>query len=113
MPTHRIDELIWTALTDSVFREGLLNGHRRELVAGFNLTEAESKAVLSVKADTLEAFAEALCQQAAACAIQSDPASGQPDPVEAGDRARGSTLDRFTLLCGSFSSDHPLPGTGS
>ena len=64
MPTRKMDELIWTALTDSVFREDLLNGHRRELVAGFNLTEAEREAVLSVRADTLEAFAGALCQQA-------------------------------------------------
>nr|HID12943.1 hypothetical protein [Anaerolineae bacterium] len=62
MPTRRIDELIWMALTDSAFRDRLLNGHRREVVATLNLTEAEQQAVLAVRADTLEAFAGALCQ---------------------------------------------------
>jgi len=50
------------ALTDSAFRDRLLNGHRREVVATLNLTEAEQQAVLAVRADTLEAFAGALCQ---------------------------------------------------
>jgi len=50
------------ALTDSVFRERLLNGYRREVVATLGLTEAERQAMLAVKADTLEAFADALCQ---------------------------------------------------
>jgi len=62
MPTRRVDELIWMALTDSVFRERLLNGYRREVVATLGLTEAERQAMLAVKADTLEAFADALCQ---------------------------------------------------
>ncbi|UCC76623.1 MAG: hypothetical protein JSW37_14135 [Anaerolineales bacterium] len=62
MPTSRIDELVWMALTDSSFRERLLNGHRREVVATLSLTEAELQAVLAVQADTLEAFAGALCQ---------------------------------------------------
>lgn len=64
MPTRRIDELIWTALTDPVFRGQLLNGQRAEIVSALNLTEAERRAVLSVRADTLEAFAGALCQPA-------------------------------------------------
>lgn len=62
MPTHRIDELIWRALTDLTFREGMLNGHRRELVESFGLTETERQILLAVKADTLESFAGALCQ---------------------------------------------------
>ncbi len=62
MPTRKIDELIWMAFTDSAFCERLLNGHRREIVATLSLTEAEQQAVLAVKADTLEAFAGALCQ---------------------------------------------------
>jgi len=62
MPTRKIDELIWMALTDSIFRERLLNGHRREIVATLSLTEAERQAVLAVKADTLDDFAGALCQ---------------------------------------------------
>lgn len=62
MPTHRIDELIWTALIDPVFRERMLNGHRWEIVDAFGLTETERQALLAVKADTLESFAGALCQ---------------------------------------------------
>jgi hypothetical protein len=66
VPTRRIDELVWMALTDPGFRGRLLNGHRREVVSALNLTEMERRAVLAVKADTLEAFAGALCQPAAA-----------------------------------------------
>ncbi len=62
MPTRKMDMVMWAALTDPRFREGLLNGRRRELVAQLNLTETEKQAVLAVKADTLEAFAGALCQ---------------------------------------------------
>ena len=61
MPTRKIDELIWMALTDSAFCERLLNGHRREMLADLSLTEVERQAVLGVRADTLEAFADALC----------------------------------------------------
>jgi len=64
MPTRKIDTLVWMALTDTSFREGLLNGKRRELVASLNLTEAERQAVMAVRAETLEAFAGALCQPA-------------------------------------------------
>ena len=63
MPTRKIDELVWTALTDSTFRKRLLNGQRREVLDTLGLTEAERQAVLAVKADTLEAFAGALCHQ--------------------------------------------------
>ncbi len=62
MPTRRIDELIWIALTDSVFRERLLNGQRHEVLATLSLTEVEQQAALAVKANTLETFAGALCQ---------------------------------------------------
>jgi hypothetical protein len=62
MPTRKIDELVWMALTDSAFREGLLNGHRRKLLGTLRLTEAERQTVLAVNANTLETFAGALCQ---------------------------------------------------
>jgi hypothetical protein len=62
MPTHRIDELVWMALTDPIFRERMLNGQRREIVDSLCLPDAERQAVLAVQADTLEAFAGALCQ---------------------------------------------------
>jgi len=58
--SRRIDEMVWRALVDTPFREGLLNGHRRELVTSLELTDSERMAVLSVQADSLEAFAEAL-----------------------------------------------------
>ena len=64
MPSHKIDELVWLALTDSGFCKGLLNGHRRELVSQLGLTETEQRTVMAVQADTLEAFAGALCQPA-------------------------------------------------
>jgi len=62
MLSHRLDELVWMALTDPAFRERLLNGQRREIVDTFGLTEAERQAVLAVNADTLDDFAGALCQ---------------------------------------------------
>ena len=62
MSARRIDELVWRALTDAAFCDGLLNGQRREVLDALALTEAERKAVLSVEADTLESFAGALCQ---------------------------------------------------
>ena len=61
MPRN-IDALIWRAFTDASFRKGLLDGERVELVAALNLTAEEKEAVLSVEADSLEAFAGALCQ---------------------------------------------------
>ena len=62
MCTRAIDEMIWVALTDVDFRERVLNGHRREVLDSISLTEVERQAVLAVKADTLEAFAGALCR---------------------------------------------------
>ncbi|HHS97375.1 MAG TPA: hypothetical protein ENK08_05675 [Chloroflexi bacterium] len=64
MPTRKIDELMWAALTDPAFRGRLLNGQRGEVLASLDLTEAERRAVLAVQADTLEALAGALCQAA-------------------------------------------------
>lgn len=60
MDSRRIDEMVWRALIDAPFREGLLNGHRGKLVSSLDLTDSERMVVLSVQADSLEAFAEAL-----------------------------------------------------
>jgi hypothetical protein len=57
-----MDELVWMALTDSAFRRRLLDGRRYEALAELDLSEAERQVVLAVQADTLEAFAGALCQ---------------------------------------------------
>lgn len=62
MSTHRIDELVWMALTDASFREGLLNGQRRDVLEAYGLTEEERQVILAVNADSVEAFAGALCQ---------------------------------------------------
>ncbi|MDY6876759.1 MAG: hypothetical protein SWK90_11240 [Chloroflexota bacterium] len=62
MPTRKIDELVWMALTDSAFREQLLDGRRQEALTTLSLTEMEQQTVLAVKANTLETFAGALCQ---------------------------------------------------
>lgn len=62
MPTRKIDELVWRAFTDSDFSSRLLNGQRREMLTATSLTEEERRAVLAVKADSLETFAGALCQ---------------------------------------------------
>ena len=63
MPSHNIDVLVWRALTDTGFREGLLNGHRSELASQLGLNDSEHQVVMAVQADTLETFAGALCQQ--------------------------------------------------
>jgi hypothetical protein len=64
IPTNRIDRLVWEAFTNPDLRARLLNGHRREVLNAFNLTETERQTVLAVEADSLESFAEALCQPA-------------------------------------------------
>ena len=70
MPRN-IDALIWRAFTDGAFRKGLLNGSRPELVDTVELTAEEKEAVLAVEADSLEAFAGALCQSCSdACVAQ-------------------------------------------
>lgn len=55
--SREINELIWTAFTDSDFCARLLNGQRHEMLAAANLTRAEQQAALTAEADTLAAFA--------------------------------------------------------
>ena len=61
MVSHGIDELVWQALTDGEFRDAILNGPRQELAKTAGLTKAEQEHVMLVRAETLEAFAAALC----------------------------------------------------
>ena len=61
MASREIDEMVWRALTDKQFREGMLNGRGRELVTVVGLSDMEQESVMSVRAETLEAFAAALC----------------------------------------------------
>ena len=60
MASRKIDEMVWRALTEKRFRDGMLNGHRRELATAVGLSDLERETVMSVRADTLEAFATAL-----------------------------------------------------
>ena len=64
LPTRKIDEMVWRALTDVSFRKQLLQDSRIEILDGFGLTNEEQEAVMAVTADTLEGFAGALCQPA-------------------------------------------------
>ena len=60
MASRKIDEMVWRALTEQRFCDGMLNGPRRELATAVGLSDVEREAVMSVRADTLEAFAAAL-----------------------------------------------------
>lgn len=62
MAPRCVDKLVWKALTDTTFCEGLLNGKRREVLETLDFTEEERKALMAVRADTLESFAGELCQ---------------------------------------------------
>jgi hypothetical protein len=64
MADSTFDEIVWRALTDTAFREGLLKGDRRKFVALYDLTELERDAVLAVNETTLDAFAGSICQWA-------------------------------------------------
>jgi hypothetical protein len=57
---RKIDELIWKALTNANFRDGLLNGRRHEILDAWDLTERERETMMAVRASTLEDFAGAL-----------------------------------------------------
>jgi hypothetical protein len=61
MPTRKMDELVWKAFTDSEFSGRLFRGASGEALAGLGLSKAEQEAVLSVRADSVEALAGGLC----------------------------------------------------
>jgi hypothetical protein len=54
--------LVGTALTDSKFCHDLLNGRRHSLLPEFDFTDEEQEAVLTIQADSIQAFAAQLCQ---------------------------------------------------
>ena len=56
----RLEHIVATAVTDSSFRTRLLNGDRRRVIAAFDLAQDEREAILAIRADTLEAFAQEL-----------------------------------------------------
>jgi TRAP-type C4-dicarboxylate transport system substrate-binding protein len=63
MTMTRIDGLIWKALTNANFWDGLLNDHRREVLDAWDPTEGEREVVLAVQTDALEEFDAAHCRQ--------------------------------------------------
>ena len=52
-----LEEIVGHAIIDRDFCAGLLNGKRARLISEFNLTPEEMRAVMSIRADSLEAFA--------------------------------------------------------
>jgi hypothetical protein len=62
MAYEMLQAVIGAAVIDSEFRKALMNGSRRLVVENFDLTHEEVNAVMSIRADTLEQFAEQLDQ---------------------------------------------------
>jgi hypothetical protein len=52
-----LEEVVGQALIDRDFRAGLLNGSRARLLSRFSLTPEETQVLMSIRADSLEAFA--------------------------------------------------------
>ncbi|HJW83954.1 MAG TPA: Os1348 family NHLP clan protein [Anaerolineae bacterium] len=52
-----LEEVVGHAIIDREFRAGLLNGTRARLLSQFNLTPDETQVLMSIRADSLEAFA--------------------------------------------------------
>jgi hypothetical protein len=57
MSQMTLHTLVGTALTDSRFCHDLLNGRRHALLADFDLTDEERKAVLAIQAESIQEFA--------------------------------------------------------
>lgn len=55
-----LEYIVATAITDKTFRSRLLNGDRCRVIDGFDLAQDEREAILAIRADTLEAFAQEL-----------------------------------------------------
>jgi hypothetical protein len=55
-----LQAIICAAGTDKIFCGRLLNGDRQHAITDFNLSDQAKKAILTIQADTLVAFAQAL-----------------------------------------------------
>lgn len=62
MSTSTLQILIGTALTDTTFRLGLLNGSRRHLLQSMPFTSDEIETMMGIQADSLEQFAGEIYQ---------------------------------------------------
>ncbi len=56
MTTLKLNALVTKALLDRDFQAAILNGHRRECLVNFGLSDDEMKAVLAVQANSLDQF---------------------------------------------------------
>lgn len=63
MAAPALQVLIGTAVTDTGFRKALLNGSRRRILQGFPLSGDEIETIMSIKADSLEQFAQEVHQR--------------------------------------------------
>ncbi|HLF28074.1 MAG TPA: Os1348 family NHLP clan protein [Anaerolineae bacterium] len=52
-----LEEVVGHAIIDREFCASLLNGKRARLLSQFHLTPEETQALMSIRADSLEAFA--------------------------------------------------------
>jgi hypothetical protein len=57
MPYESLQAVVGTAVIDSGFRKALLNGSRQRVIQQFGLTNEETRAVMEIRADSLEQFA--------------------------------------------------------
>ncbi len=57
MSAQSIQAIIGLALTDTKFREGLLNGSRRRMLQAFPLSGEEIEAIMAIRSESLEQFA--------------------------------------------------------
>jgi hypothetical protein len=67
MSNIALQVLIGTALTDTKFCEGLLNGSRRRLLVDFDFTDEEQRALLGIDATSIQEFAAQLCEWLEVC----------------------------------------------
>ena len=73
--------LVGTALTDSQFCAGLLDGKRHTLLLAFEFTDEERRFIQAVQADSLQEFAARLDEwlQVQRCDLPGCGAKGQRD----------------------------------
>jgi hypothetical protein len=56
MTTLKLNAIVTKALVDRDFQAAILNGRRKECLVNFGLSDDEIKAVLSVRASSLDQF---------------------------------------------------------
>ena len=62
MSQQMLKRLVGLALLDREFCDGLMNGKRSALLAGFDLTEEEQEVITSLESGSIREFAGSLCE---------------------------------------------------